>query len=346
MQNYSLMSLYLFFLASICLVLFASRFSKRVQSINAYIIAISVSMFYGLRAPVVGVDTWEYLGRYNNGVVTEDYLFSRFSILLAELGLPSNIYLFTLALLTSLFLLKAIKNFSGSYKSASLFLLLIASLPYGVMAYINVVRQGLAVSLILYGLSLTYVNRSVVGTLSRFSTIFIHKTVALIYFSSVAVRRLKSFRNGRILTALLIILLLIFSLWIPQILMFFDPAAGNKYVSYFGLDTSESPYLIYVKILWAALHLWILSRINRVKKLDVSLYSYYQWIVVVSIAFLSNPLISSRILSAVDFVLPVIYSSCRGRITGRLYILGITLMIIYALVSPFIFQMYKINFKW
>lgn len=344
MLGYSAPIFITFFSAALLLTYVGSRANKSVQRLIASLITLSISAFYGFRDPNVGVDTTEYISRYISGAITEDYLFSLIGLAANALELPASIYLFLISLLTSTFLLLAIKNFTGSYAKASFFLILIAILPYGIMSYINIARQGLTVSLILYGISLLYIGKLKIGYIISSLSFFIHKTTALVYAASIIIEQLKRLKNGTLLITLSAIILFILSSAIPQLISIIDPSFSERFLDYSTRDSSESPYLIFVKILWALLHLRILIELNKTKKLFNPLYMYYISITAIAILFIGNPLVSSRILSSIDLILPVLYASYTGD-NRSMRNIGIVLLLVYAFVSPFIFQMYSVNFN-
>lgn len=345
MLGYSAPIFICFFSLALLVAYLSSRANKSVQRLSAGLITLSISAFYGFRDSDIGVDTSEYINRFLNTTFTEDYLFSMLSIASHSIGLSPSFYLFLISLLTSTFLLLAIKNFTGSYAKASFFLIIIAILPYGIMSYINIVRQGLAVSVILYGISLIYIGKARLGYFVNFLSFFVHKTTALIYAASIIIKKLRQYKHGTLLTILLATALFILSSFIPHFISFIDPSFGDRYAEYAGEDSSESPYLIYAKIAWALLHLVILSKLNSSKALFNPLYTYYISIIAIAVLLVSNPLVSSRILSSIDFILPVIYASYSGG-NRSMRNVGIFLLLLYAVISPFIFQMYSINFNY
>lgn len=345
MINYSLSILFAFFALLAVVVYLSYKFGKRSQKLGAYIIVVLVAVFYGLRNFSVGVDTKEYIARFENGVVTDDYLFSYMGIILKQLGVTPTIYLFIIALLTSVLLLRSIKNFSGSYAKAGTFLALIAILPYGIMAYVNVARQGLAVAIILYGLSLVFVNKKALGYFGSLISFFIHKTTALIYVLSLLMSYVMKKRRGILFLSVFTVLAAIIVGYIPTIISAFNQESADKFIAFSANDTSESPYLIYIKMAWAAIHIGILHKLNKSKKLPKELYHFCIAIFAISIILISNPLASSRILLTMDIALPVLYAAYPGR-KNRLYIVGLALLCLYALLSPFIFNLYAVNFGW
>lgn len=343
MIAYSSLSFVTFFGAALLVTYMSSRVSRRIQCMVAIIITVSISLFYGLRGFSVGVDTVEYISRLGSGLIKEDYLFSSIGLFTNAIGLSPSAYLFLISLLTSVFLALAIRNFTGSYAKASFFLVLIAILPYGIMSYVNIIRQGLAVAIILFGISLIYRKRVRTGYFVNILSFFIHRTTALVYLGSIIVARLRKYRYGILLIVLLTVTLMVLSSLLPHLISLIDPSIGNRYADYSGYDSSESPYLIYAKIAWALLHLKILSQLNKSEQLFKPLYMYYASIVITALILISNTLVSSRVLSSIDFILPVVYASYQGK-NKRLRNVGIALILLYALASPFIFQMYSVSF--
>lgn len=344
---YSLPELYALFLLLALFLLFFRKFGHRLQRVAGFITVIVISIIYGFRDASVGVDTQEYISRYNGGVITNDVLFSYFGSSLQALGVPPDWYLFILSLITSSLFFFALRNFTGNYIRASLFLLLIAVLPYGVMFYINIIRQGIAVALIVYGLSLAYTGMRKYGLTFSIASLFVHKTTSLVYLSSILARKIMRLQGGRVLLVSLFGLMLFMSFALPSIMPLFGEDIASKYKAYSGRDTSEAAYLIYVKIAWASMHLFIITRLNKVRKIFEPLYYYFIWLFVLSITSIGAPLVSSRLLASVDVIIPVLYAQHTiGTQKRGLYSLGIAMLIVYAVVSPFIFNLYSVNFGW
>lgn len=342
-MHYNELIFFGFFFVLIVLIYTFRRFSKRVLAVLAHILALSIGIFYGSRDFIVGTDTKEYVERFQSGLVTEDYIFSGLSSFTHHLGLSPAFFLTLIAVLTSLFMLRALKNFSGSYVKASLFLVLAAVLPYGVMSYVNIIRQGLAVSLVLYGLSLLYAGLKRRGTFLAISSLFIHSTSGIVLMVSYIFNKISNikwlatkFVVGFISLSLLFVVLLF--------ALNSNTDIANRFLNYSAIDSSESPYLIYLKIVWGIFHGIIIVILNRRSKIFPPLYSYLMTVLIMSVLLISNPLISSRFLASLDFILPVIYASYVGY-KGKLYVVAIASMIVYATLSPFIFNMYDTFFN-
>ncbi|QGU08000.1 hypothetical protein COCCU_10405 [Corynebacterium occultum] len=345
-MTYSIVSIFGFFaIISLC-ALATSKLIGLTRTISAHVLAIAIAWFYGFRSPNVGADTEEYIDRFLDETVTSDFLFSYAGILLKKVGLDSSQYLFALALATSLLLLHAIKNFTQDYSSASLYLALAAILPYGIMQYINISRQGLAVAIVLYGISLIQHKSSVRGLAMPLATLFIHRTTGIIYLVSHFCKRFLSNRYGLFIAFAAMTIAFILSSYTPEILSMADADLAEKYKSYLFLNTSESPYLIYAKFLWAVFHLAIVYNLNKVKAIPPALYYYYIFVTLSGIALYPNPVVSTRLLASIDFILPVIYAIPTAEKGKDLRTIGVVSLFLYALASPFLFSMYALSFNW
>ncbi len=324
---------------------FFSRISGYYKRIVPIISILCIGLFYGLRESSIGVDTAEYLARYQRGTVTEDFIFSQFGVILKSLGVSSDIYLVLLAVITASLLYAALYNFTNNYTKSSYFLLLASFMPYGIMSYTNIMRQGLAVALILYAISVIAKKRHRIGYLLGLLTLYIHKATAIVYIISWV---LAFFRGQRYfwfsVFSVTTILTILIAISPAGILSLYDPDTANKFLYYQEWSSSESPYLIYIKIMWALVHLYFIYRLNKYFDMNHNLFLYYVSVVMIAIIFISNTLISSRVLAAVDFILPVLYATypINGK---RTYLVGIIMLIIYALVSPLMFRMYEVNFN-
>ncbi len=342
MFGYGAISFVVFFSIVFTIAMLMPKFSVRIQRVLAYTVAVGISLFYGLRPSNIGIDTREYIDRYNGGVITEDYIFSWFGSILNSVGVDASTYLFLIAAITSIFLLKAFKNFSGQYSTAAFFLALVAIMPYGVMSYVNIVRQGVSLSLILYGISLFAENKyKVRGLVISLTSLFIHKTTALIYIITSVFKYLSRGRYKVAFVGLLAIMVPFFVLLVPTFLSILG--VDMKYDSFADRDTSESPYLIFLKLAWALLHFGIFLYFGKIRSEFKVLYWYLGIIILAAILTLSNSLVSSRILSAVDILIPAIYTA-QVTLKRQPIKIGVVLLILYALVSPFIFSIYSNNF--
>ncbi|MGP6174924.1 EpsG family protein [Corynebacterium sp. A21] len=345
-MTYNILTIFGFFAAVALCALLIKKLGGRAKAIIAHILAVAVAGFYGFRDPSVGADTREYIARFLDGTLTDDYLFSYATILLGGVGINSSQYLFILALATSLFLLHAIKNFTNDYTTAVLFLVLAAILPYGIMQYINISRQGIAVAMILYGLSLMQQRTNVRGLLFTLPTILIHKTAAIVYVIAHLLKNLLASRYGPIIIFAGMTVVFTVSSNMYQLISVFDQDLAQKYLEYSFMDTSESPYLVYVKLAWATFHLIIVYNLNKIKEIPPALYYYYVVVVLLSVALFPNALVATRLLACIDFILPVIYAISTKPEGKALRIIGIWSLVLYALVSPFVFSMYPLNFNW
>ena len=344
LYDYSLLIFLGFFiLLSLCVVV-TSRLGGAPSKIGAWLVPVGVSFFYGLRGASIGVDTREYISRFDNRLVTEDYLFSSIGLLLEGIGVPAQVYLAFVSLLTSLFLFLALKNFTNSHTKAALFLILIAMMPYGIMGYVNIIRQGLAVSIILFSISLAYKHMSGKKHLFGLISFFVHKTTSIVYIASLLLDKARKSRYKYLLIIGGTAALLSVSTLAPAVISMVDNDTSEKFTQYATLDTSESPYLIYAKLCWAALHLFIISRLPHTKG-SGPLYSYTLTVLLISIATVSNTLVSSRVLASVDFLIPALYA-IHSKNRSALFLVGLVMLVLYALVSPFLFNLYDINFNW
>lgn len=318
-----------------------SRFGRLSEKISATLVIAIISIYYGLRSPLMGRDTSEYIARYNNGTPSSDILFDAFSNTLHSLGAPSMYFLFAISLLTTIFLFWALVNFTKNIQKSIMFLALIAIMPYGIMMYTNIIRQGLAVSIILLGISISNKDRNSKLSIISLLSILIHKSSAIVYVISVFLKKVFICRKNTFLLFFIVMLIAASLYLLPTPISFIDQKLGDKYMRYASDNTSESTILIYVKFLWAYFHVILLSKMRN--SAPNSLYSYFIATVCVATICISSPLVASRFLTTLDILLPMIYASIPGK-KPLSYRIGIAAMILYAIISPFVFSIYKSNF--
>lgn len=157
MISYSRIMIVLFF---ICLFIFDCFFLKIKKNTKWVIIinAIFISLFWGLRNYDIGTDTIQYIFRYENKTIGFDVVFETITILLNYIFSGNiTLYLISISLIINIFLGFAIYNFIGGKKSVYVYLIT-SMFPYIILSNINILRQGMALSLFFYGLSLLIKN--------------------------------------------------------------------------------------------------------------------------------------------------------------------------------------------
>ena len=153
MLNYS-RGLILVFYASLFFILyFLSK--KKVNPLYILLIcSLFISLFWGLRNFDVGNDTVEYIKRYHSRILRFDYLFEIISILLNYVFFGNGtLYLISISMLINTFTALAIYRLFGKSYTSVLIFILTSAFPYYILANVNILRQGLSIAFLLFGIS-------------------------------------------------------------------------------------------------------------------------------------------------------------------------------------------------
>jgi len=173
---------------------------KKDSNVIAIFIVIIFSVFYGLRGADAGVDTINYASAYNsidvyyfsyqqlirtfvvNGITAAEPGFILFAYVSKYFGFSVHAYLIFVSVWGLFFVSLAYKKLSeNSLMSFSLYLLSMTSIAL----HANVIRQGMAIGLVLLALSLIISRRNILALVFFILASFFHFSALLIAIFSI-----------------------------------------------------------------------------------------------------------------------------------------------------------------
>lgn len=346
-MNYTLFSLILFQIFQLALALSGVTCSKRRINMILIIQVLSIAFFYGMRGLQIGADTDVYVSSYLNNHYWMEPGFVIYSNLAKiilrdswELYLTSISFIILLCL--ALFYKQVFKN--ENYKFLNIAFFLTTLMPYFILMQTNIIRQGMAIAILLLGFVILLVNNKKYGLMFIFiswtfhySMIFISMIVLIIYFV----------RLNKTYTLVLIVFSFIFYLLNTHQIVF--QMIDNGYLAqrifeYQSLQTNNS---VLIKFAFYLINYLMISYYSKFVKDRIYhvIEKVYSGILLGASLILFTDVTASRIMGNLDFILPIIYIYPLFYIkTKRLGLYTITVMFLYYLVNLFSTTM-KINFQ-
>lgn len=309
-MNYSIQILIIFYIYLLFLGLLGVKIKPNSRKYLLFVQILSVSIFFGLRNLGIGVDTINYYVVYINQYNWLDFGLTIINrIIYVFFGENYRIYLLIISFLTALnlgFFYYFIMNKDNKYLNfaySSMFVF-----PYTILMFINVVRQGLAISFILLGM-IVFIKLKRNTILGFFLLIFgslIHYSMIIPTFVFLLFLIFKV-EHKTILISSFILVIFSYTELTQTILLNF-PVQILRYrflaVSSFEIGIGiVARYIFYVLIYLLAIYISkkINSNVNSLTSKIIGIFVF-----VSSMVFFSD-LVSSRYLIAIDFLIPFGY---------------------------------------
>lgn len=266
---------------------------------------IIFSLVYGLRDFRIGVDTKEYLSRYNLMSGNKDPLFALLTNAL-HYFLQGNkqLYLLSIAFLTNVTLGAAIyRLLDKNIERTILAYLLTVMLPYVILSNVNIIRQGLSVSFIL--LSLSYIDKKKISFfIFAIISIGLHKMMVIFWLIFLTIYFFKIKPKYLFYLSLIVCIVLKF----PFVIDILENFKWNFYIEKLLLHISPISINNIIKIIFYYLNFCLLIWIGRKNdKGNNILQSLYLTMLLASAIFSFSELYSMRFLIALEFILPMYY---------------------------------------
>lgn len=338
------MLVYIILISLISLVYFLS-YKKYINKTTALIISwVLVTLVFALRSYNIGVDTNNYVKEYNSLVNTrwKDIFNNRmekgFVILLKLLTMVSKnpqlmIIVTSLIITTSVFY--AIYKYSkDQYMSIMLFILLMI-----LMYFMNVMRQALAISIIIYSLQYIIDNKKIKAILIIILAFFFHK-VAIFFLPVVFAYNIKI--NYKVLLGILVLSIIgffgfglmsiVIAEFVPKFKHYLNTIYGNP--NYFGALLDYVFFLIIFIVLVISLKV----KKTNIQKVLLWIFAFQMFFQI----FIMKMVILGRVATLFGFFIILLVPSIieeqspRFKKISRLYIYTATILyfIVIAMYRP------------
>jgi hypothetical protein len=333
--SYSLSNIIIFYAYLLAISLIGIKVSDKSKNIILMIQVLSVSLFFGLRDASVGADTKIYISVYLNQQTWIDIglvLINKIIFLFVK----SNwkVYLFIICLISSLNMALTYKIiFRNSSKYINLAYWTLFCMPYTILMDINIIRQGLALSFFMLGISLLHISNRKIGIILIMLSCSIHYSmiiVALGFFLFLFLR----------INFAVSILLIIFSLLVSMsgitesiIKLLPDGYIRGRFLSFLSLEAGMGLLMKYLFYMGNYIIMLLIS--SRIKDRIYSYFSKLMSFFLVSSAFLYiSDFTATRFLLSADYLIPLIYVYPLTKIKEKRIYLTIYLLF---MVTYFIF---------
>lgn len=307
-MNYSYKCIYIFYLIFLILSLVSVRFSDKKRNLILIIQVIMVSLFFGLRNFTVGGDTKTYIDTYLNQETWIDIgmiIINKISYILFK----SNwrIYLTIICLLTSInmaFIYKIIFKDLKKYVNVAYWALY--CMPYIILMNINIIRQGLALSFLVLGLLLLYLNNKKIGIILIVFACLIHYSMFILMIGFALFLRLKI---SHLISVLMIIFLFVLSITgiSKEIIMLFpDGYIKGRFINFMSLQTNIG--LLIKFTFYFTNYIMMIFFSLKLKDRTYNFLSRFMSFLLVGTSFVyMSELTANRFLLSADFLVPIIY---------------------------------------
>lgn len=306
MTNYLFLSYPLF----IVILLFVNRLSDgKYDKIYTYLLTAVLSVVCGFRNFDSGYDTESYIYLFENLNSYEDilngymswkgdYFFTFLTFLSKMLSPNPRFFLVVVSFVSLLLITKGLKKLFESNKDKFLLICLFYCTPMVFLLFGNVIRQGLAVSLFIFGLSYYNTNRKIFYLFLLLA--FLSHKSAIIFFLFPLYESLKlNYKYIKIFIIAIIIKTALFSIII------FIPFLKNK-LFFYQENFIETENIIQIIVLTMVILIILNKRIFSKKIENDLIYNYFFFIVTISLMFFEFPKISGRLFLWISPILPYI----------------------------------------
>jgi hypothetical protein len=336
---YNILNLISFNLTILLLSFLFSKF-KKFDLLKILVMTITISYFFGFRSLNIGADTNTYYTRFielYNDFEIGFTLINRFII--NVFGTDHRIYFFIINFIMIFTLLYGFKLIIKD----PIFIFsawLIVSLPYSILMQVNIIRQGLALSLFILGLAFFLNKKNFIGilffllsTTLHLSIIIYIVTFTLTYFFDME----KSTKIFLFFSSFLISFLGLPILIFNSIDFYYF---NSRLFFYFPLEES---IFFFIKILFYIFVYFVIENFMIDKDLIIQKNLNLLFFLIISsgILVLHNELFSIRYLLALDFLLPP-YLLIKGSFYKNKDFLLLTFLVIFLV---FVFSLYSNAFK-
>jgi hypothetical protein len=340
---YTVLNLVLFNLSILLLTFLFSRIQK-FNFLKILFLSIVISCYFGFRSLNIGIDTQSY---YNSFLNLPEPFEPGFNLLnkfiLTTFGKDHRIYFSIINFIMIMNLLFAFKLFV-KYPTYIYSAWIIISLPNLILMQINLIRQGIALSYFVLGLSLFSNKKVFISFLVFLVSVSLHSSI-IIYIISYFLSFLLNFKKDT--KAILLVIVILFSLTnLPYEL---TNSVGITYFnSRFSLNTSDRESLpLLVKVSYYLFYYIIIEYFMINKNSSNKHLSFLSFIILSSALLIVNndDVFSIRYLLALDILYPILFlsKSVHYKNNDYSFLTFISIIIVY-LISLYT-QEFILNFR-
>lgn len=287
---------------------------EKIRNIILAVQAAIFSVLYGARQVGVGHDTLAYYTMYEDPdcFPTKYTVEPNFEVLVKLMrGLSPNgtFFLWCLCLISVLFLALACFNFMHENKKyMNLLFVLIFCMPYTILMQVNVVRQGIALSILLFGLSMIYRKKFIAGLIIAAWGCSFHYSAAVILIAFLFFYFIKSWKADCIGTLVFVAAGFLISAttfaswlaaWLPS-----NPLTDRLLV-YAGESISGHMGIKMLYYLCYFIFISILLILNKKEKSNI-VYQAAAGTLSAAALISFNPLAAARMVIMMDLLIPVL----------------------------------------
>lgn len=302
------------YFAQFLIAFIAMRKSDKIKDILLSIQAIGFTCLYGIRTCDIGHDTISYYTMYKEKdcFQTKYAVEPNFALLvgvLRKISVNVEVFIWLLCFLSVIFIALACFNFMHEDKKyMNLLFVLVFCMPYTILMQVNVVRQGIALSILLFGLSMIYRKKFIIGLIIAAWGCSFHYSAAVILIAFLFFYFIKSWKAECIGTLVFVTAGFLMSAtpfaswlvtWLPsnpltdRLLVYVGESIsghmGTKMLYYLG-------YFIFISILFV---------LNKKEKSNIA-YQAAAGTLSAAALISFNPLAAARMIIMMDLLVPVL----------------------------------------
>lgn len=302
------------YFAQFLIAFIAMRKSDKIKDILLAVQAIGFTCLYGIRTSDIGHDTISYYTMYKEKdcFQTKYAVEPNFALLvsaLRKIAVNAEVFIWLLCFISVIFIAFACRNFMlECRRNMNLVFVLVFCMPYTILMQVNVVRQGIALSILLFGLSLMYRKKFIAGLIIAAWGCSFHYSAIVILIAFLFFYFMKSWKADCIFTLVFVAAGFLMSAtpfaswlvtWLPsnsftdRLLVY----AGESVSGHVG--TKMLYYLCYF------IFISILLVFNKKEKSNI-IYQTAAGTLSATALISFNPLAAARMVIMMDLLIPVL----------------------------------------
>ena len=302
------------YFAQFLIVFIAMRKSDKIKDILLAVQTIGFTCLYGIRTCDIGHDTISYYIMYKEKdcFQTKYAVEPNFALLvsvLRKLAVNVEMFIWLLCFISVIFIALACRNFMHEDKKyMNCLFSLVFCMPYTILMQVNVVRQGIALSILLFGLSIIHRKKCIAGLIIAAWGCSFHYSAAVILIAFLFFHFMKSWKAESICTLVFVAAGFLISatpfaswlaVWLPS------NSLTDRLLVY--AEESISGHMG-IKMLYYLCYFIFISILFVLNKKEKSNGAYQAAAGTLSAAALIsfNPLASARMVIMTDLLIPVL----------------------------------------
>ena len=302
------------YFAQFLIVFIAMRKSDKIKDILLAVQTIGFTCLYGIRTCDIGHDTISYYTMYKEKdcFQTKYAVEPNFALLvsvLRKLAVNVEMFIWLLCFISVIFIALACRNFMHEDKKyMNCLFALVFCMPYTILMQVNVVRQGIALSILLFGLSIIHRKKCIAGLIIAAWGCSFHYSAAVILIAFLFFHFMKSWKAESICTLVFVAAGFLISatpfaswlaVWLPS------NSVTDRLLVY--AEESISGHMG-IKMLYYLCYFIFISILFVLNKKEKSNVAYQAAAGTLSAAALIsfNPLASARMVIMTDLLIPVL----------------------------------------